>query len=279
MSTPAGEVLTQLFPQLSADSVANLEREARLEQHAPQVTLCREGEVEDSFYIIINGRVDVYKLLEGQMLFINYLTAGAHFGDIALLLDVPRTATIITSEPTRVLRLDRTALNRFIERYPAIVVALSQLIIKRFLAHEEKQLMEIARLKKRDVPPPQIFVCYSRADQEFVTQLVNNLRKHRLDVWLDIYRLEAGKSWARQIGHALDVCQIMLLILSPTSVASDNAEDEWNYYLDMKKPVLVVRHIPCKVPYRLSKLNYIDFHEADYDQALARLVATLNTME
>lgn len=278
MTIAASEILTQLFPKLSADSLANLQREARLEDYNAQITLCREGEVEDSFYIVLDGRVDVYKLLEGQMLFVNHLTHGAHFGDIALLLDVPRTATIITAEPTRVLKIDRATLSGFMHRHPDIVVALSQLIIKRCLAQEEKHLLEIARLKKRDTPPARIFLSYARADQPFVSRLANNLLKQQIDVWLDIYRLEAGKSWARQIGHALDTCQVMLLVLSPTCVASENAEDEWNYYLDAKKPVVLVRHAPCKVPYRLSKLEYIDFHAADYDQALARLVATLNTL-
>ena len=278
MSNPAGESFAQLFPQLSAGALASLERQAQLETHPPQITLCREGTIEDSFYLIAEGCVDVYKQLEGQMLFVNQLTRGAHFGDIALLLDVPRTATIITAEPTRVWKISRATFESLVRTQPEVVVALSQLIIRRFLAQEEKQLMEIARLKKRDVPPPRIFLSYARTDQTFVTRLANNLLKQQVDVWLDIYRIEAGKSWARQIGHALDTCQVMLLVLSPSSVSSENAEDEWNYYLDLKKPVVVVRYAPCKIPYRLSKLEYINFHEADYDQALARLVATLNTL-
>jgi CRP-like cAMP-binding protein len=275
----AGEILRQLFPQLSPESLASFERAARLEDHDAQITLCREGEIEDSFYIVIEGRVDVYKLLEGQMIFVNYLTRGANFGDIALLLDLPRSATIITTEPTRVLKIDRAALAGFIQRHPEIVVALSQLIIKRFLVQEEKHLVEIARLKKRDRPPARVFVSYARTDQSFATRLANNLLKQNIDAWLDLYRLEAGKSWARQIGSALDHCGVMLLVLSPTSVVSENVEDEWNYYLDQKKPVVVVRHEPCKVPYRLSKLEYIEFHGTDYDAALARLVATLNTLD
>ena len=278
MPHSAGDILAELFPQLSPSHLAGLQRGVAFEEHPPQVTLCHESEIEDSFYIIVTGRVEVLKLLEGQMLLINQLGPGAHFGDIALLLDVPRTATIITAEPTRVLRISRSALQQFTRTEPEIVVALSRMIIKRFLAQEEKQLTEIARLKKRDVPPPRVFVSYARADQPFVTRLTNHLLRQQLNVWLDIYRIEAARSWARQIGEALDASQIMLFVLSPTSVASENAEDEWNYYLDQKKPVVVVRHLPCKIPYRLSKLEYIDFHGTDYDQALARLAATLNTL-
>lgn len=278
MSAPALQTLAQIFPRLAPDALQRLFEAARVVELPAQTTLCREGELERSFYIIINGRVDVFKHLEGQRLLINQLSNGAHFGDIALLLDMPRTATIITAEATEVLEIDREIFTALLTTHPDLVVALSQLVLKRFLAQEEKQLIEIARLKRRDVPRPQVFLSYARVDEAFATRLANNLLKQQIDVWLDVFRLEPGKSWARQIGEALDTCQVLLVVLSAASVASENVEDEWNYYLDHKRPTVTAMHEPCKVPYRLSKLQHIDFHASDYDQALARLVATLNTL-
>jgi CRP-like cAMP-binding protein len=277
MSDKPLEIIRQLFPTLKHGSLETVFHSARLMDYPAQITLCHEGEVEDTFYIIVEGRVDVYKQLEGQMFHINYLTGGAHFGDIALLLDTPRTATIITAEPTQILEIDREIFAHFIKTDSEIVVALSQMMLKRFLAQEEKHLTEIARLKKRDVPAPNVFLSYARADAEFATRLANDLTRQKIDVWLDIYRIDPGKSWGRQIGEALDSCQVMLLVLSPNSVDSENVEDEWNYYLDQKKPVVTVLYQPCKIPYRLSKLQYVSFHETDYDLSLARVVATLNT--
>jgi CRP-like cAMP-binding protein len=271
-------LLAEIFPALPAAALEHLHAVARRNRYPAQATLCHEGEIEHCFYIIVEGRVDVCKHLEGQRLFINQLTAGAQFGDIALLLDLPRTATIITAEPTVLLEIDRAIFAQLLKTHPEIVVALSQSVLRRFLAQEEKHLMEIGRLKKRDTPPAKVFLSYARTDVAFVTRLANSMLKQHIDTWLDVYRLEPAKSWARQIGEALDVCQTMVLVLTPTSVASENVEDEWNYYLDHKKPVVVALHRPCKIPYRLSKLHYVDFHTADYDQAVARLVATLNTL-
>jgi CRP-like cAMP-binding protein len=278
MVDPALKILAELFPKLSTDMVDSIIRSARRVSYPAQVTICSEGEIESSFYIILSGRVDVYKLLEGQRLLINYLTAGAHFGDVALLMDQPRSAGIVTAEPTELLIIDRQTFGRLVDGNAEIVVALSQMVIRRFLLQEEKQLTEIARLKKRDVAPAKVFLSYASADREFATRLANNLLKYHVDIWLDIYRIVPGKSWARQIGEALDTCEIMLLILSPTSVASENVDDEWNYFLDQKKPAVSILYQPCKVPYRLSKHQYIDFHKSDYDQAVARVVATLNTL-
>jgi CRP-like cAMP-binding protein len=280
-NAPAAAVALQflraLFPQISVEAAKRLVQAARFTQHPAEVTLCQEGGIEHCLYLIIDGRADVIKHLEGQRLFINQLGPGSHFGDVALLLDMPRTASIVTSEPTELLEIDRPILGELLRTNPEFVLALSQMVLRRFLAQEEKQLMEIARLKKRDAPPARVFVSYARADQGFVSRLSTSLLKQQIDVWLDVYRLEPGKSWARQIGEALDACQMMLLVLSPASVASENVEDEWNYYLDQKKPIIAVLHERCKIPYRLSKLHFIDFRDTDYDQAVARVVATFNT--
>jgi hypothetical protein len=56
-----------------------------------------------------------------------------------------------------------------------------------------------------------------------------------------------GQKLGRQIGEALDGCQMMLLVLSPNSVISENVEDEWNYYLT-KKPVVTVLYQPVNCP-------------------------------
>lgn len=243
-----------------------------------QVTLCHEGEVEDAFYIIVEGSVDIFKILEGQRLVVNQLKAGGHFGDIALLLDQPRSATIVTAEPTELLVLDRAAFRAFIHEHAEIVVALSQMVIRRFLLQEEKQLTEIARLKKRSTVPATVFLSYARVDQALATRIANQLLKHGIDVWIDVYRIDPGRSWARQIGEALDQCQVMLTVLSPAAIASENVDDEWNYFLDQKKKIVSAFIAPCKVPYRLSKLQHVDFHAMEHDKAMARLVATLNTL-
>jgi hypothetical protein len=111
-------------------------------------------------------------------------------------------------------------------------MALSRTVLRRFLAQEEKHLVEIARLKRSDAPRARVFLSYARTDSAFATRLANQLLKQGIDVWLDVFRIQPGRSWARQIGEALDSCNALLLVLSPASVASENVEDEWNYYLD-----------------------------------------------
>jgi CRP-like cAMP-binding protein len=70
---------------------------------APGDELVREGEPGDAFYAVASGRADVVRA--GQVA--DTLLAGSYFGEIALLRDVPRTATVIAGTPMRLFRLDR----------------------------------------------------------------------------------------------------------------------------------------------------------------------------
>ncbi len=278
MSHAARPLVSAVFPTLSAPALDRLLAAMVRLDLPPHETVCQQGEVETRFYLIARGSVDAFKFVEGQRLHLNHLAAGAHFGEIALLLDQPRSATIVTAEPTELLALDRALLAEFVRTDAEIVLALSRLVIGRFLLQEEKHLTEIARLKKNSATPPRVFVSYARPDEAFVLRLVNRLLRDGIDVWLDRYRLEPGRSWARQIGEALDRSAIMLLVFSPAALASENVDDEWNYFLDQRKPVVCALHQPCKLPYRLAKRQYVDFHSVDFDHAAARLAATLNTV-
>ncbi len=69
----------------------------------PGHEIVRQGDVGDAFYAIGSGQVEV--LEDGRVR--RTLGPGAHFGEIALLQDVPRTASVVTRTPIRAFRLDR----------------------------------------------------------------------------------------------------------------------------------------------------------------------------
>jgi CRP-like cAMP-binding protein/Zn-dependent protease len=70
---------------------------------APGEALIEQGAIGDSFYTIGSGQVDVIR--EGAV--VASLGPGDHFGEIALLTDEPRNATVVAHTPLRVFSLDR----------------------------------------------------------------------------------------------------------------------------------------------------------------------------
>ncbi len=103
---PAGIEVLRRVPMLAVLPEPVLERLARgsqVRQLADGEVVFREGEVGDRFYVIERGRVDVTIRDE----FVRSETAGDSFGEIALLRDVPRTATVTAATDTVVRSIDR----------------------------------------------------------------------------------------------------------------------------------------------------------------------------
>jgi CRP-like cAMP-binding protein len=70
---------------------------------APGEELIRQGEPGDRFYAIAAGRADVIR--DGDV--VDAVSKGMYAGEVALLRDVPRTATVRATTPMRVFALER----------------------------------------------------------------------------------------------------------------------------------------------------------------------------
>ncbi len=98
------------------------------EQYGESETVFREGDFGDRFYILVRGRVGVYKSLGGgaeQELAV--IEDGDAFGEIALLHDAPRTATVRTLTPCLMLSLRREQFAMLLKRAPGVRDDLSTL--------------------------------------------------------------------------------------------------------------------------------------------------------
>lgn len=121
------------------------------------------------------------------------------------------------------------------------------------------------------------FFSYARRDSVFVLRLVKDLRAAGATVWLDQLDIRPGQHWDTEIGRALQSCFRNVIVLSPDSVDSANVLDEITYALDRKKQVIPLLYLDCEIPYRLSRLQYIDFRH-DYPTGLADLLNVLGTI-
>ena len=102
----------------------------------PGHTVFRQGERGEYFYIVQSGRAEV--ILDGRV--VRTLGSGDCFGEIALLRDQPRTATVCASTEThlRVSRLRRSAYLTAVTGYPAAAAAGEDLVTSRLEADAER---------------------------------------------------------------------------------------------------------------------------------------------
>jgi NADH dehydrogenase len=86
--------------------------------------IVREGDMSGRFYIITSGEVEVVQQVDGKERQIRRLGPGDHFGEIALLGNRRRTATVRTLTDTSVLSLARQDFAALVEHLPALQDAL-----------------------------------------------------------------------------------------------------------------------------------------------------------
>jgi cAMP-dependent protein kinase regulator len=83
--------------------------------------IIEEGEESYSIFIIIDGKVHVYKRdISGAMKFMDELGSGNFFGEISFLTGKPRTATVVAAEDCTLYEISKDDMERLEESYPQI---------------------------------------------------------------------------------------------------------------------------------------------------------------
>ena len=78
----------------------------------------------------------------------------------------------------------------------------------------------------------------------------------------------------RTVEDALNCCPRVLVVLSPGSVKSDNVRDEVSFALSKQKRLIPVLYRECDIPFRLARLQQIDFR-SDYARGLKAVIKAL----
>ena len=100
-----------LLATLPGETLARLGERMEREQHPPGATVIREGDPGDRFYVVLNGMLTVTQESRGPQ---GVLRPGDTFGEVALAMGVPRTATVRTLTPVTLASCDRATFDEFL---------------------------------------------------------------------------------------------------------------------------------------------------------------------
>ncbi len=93
--------------------------------------VCRQGDMGDSMYVIVAGDVDVIVDLPNGPLTVATLRKNDFFGEIAILCDVPRTATIKATSELTTLMISKDLFYRLATEFPQMAVEVMRVIAQR----------------------------------------------------------------------------------------------------------------------------------------------------
>jgi MFS family permease len=124
---------TPIFEPLGPASIERVARNLVQIEADPGMIVIREGDPGDRFYVIEEGEVEVSR--HGEPL--AKLGPGDFFGEIALLRNVPRTATVTASGAASLRSLDRAQFLAAVTGSPAGAVALADVMDRRVAEHDD----------------------------------------------------------------------------------------------------------------------------------------------
>jgi signal transduction histidine kinase len=171
------KVIPRAFPGIKPDEVEELIANCRVQSYPQKTVLCRENAVEHTFYMILEGEVQVTKLVnDNEDRLLKTLHPGDFFGEMALIHNVPRAATVASTTPIVVLELDKKEFDRVLQHSSSVALAMVREISNRLRENDE---MAIEDLRVRAAELAQAYQKLAEqelARREFLTTVAHELR-------------------------------------------------------------------------------------------------------
>ena len=132
---------------LSPAQISALAGLTKLLIHRPHDVLAHEGTVDPQLFCVVDGSIDVVKQLgTHDELVLATLYAGDLAHELGFLDGMPRYASLVATTPTRVLGLERAALESLIDSEPRILYAVMCAIVRNVHRVQARLLLQAAEL-------------------------------------------------------------------------------------------------------------------------------------
>jgi signal transduction histidine kinase len=170
-------VLRRAFPEITPLEAVNMVGLGQIQQYPVNTVLCREGAIESTFYMLLEGEVKVTKFINPtEERFLSFLKPGDFFGEMALIHDAPRAATVMTILPTTVLEIRKDIFNDLVSRNSSVSKAMMREVSRR-LRENNDLAVETLRVKAGELAAAyQQLAEVEYARSEFLTVVAHELR-------------------------------------------------------------------------------------------------------
>lgn len=114
----------------------------------PGKRLFRQGDAADAAYLIIDGHADVIIETRGGSVVVATLGANETVGEIAIISNVPRTATVCAKDRLITLRIPKEPFMRMVREFPNMAVSIMQELAQRLESTNNQLSTAVAEIKR-----------------------------------------------------------------------------------------------------------------------------------
>jgi signal transduction histidine kinase len=176
-SRAPSKIIPRAFPGIKPAEIEELIANSQVRSYMPDAILCRENAVEDRFYMILEGEVEVSKSINNsEARLLKTLGPGDFFGEMALIHNAPRAATVRAMTSLTTLELDKAGFNRVLHNSTSVALAMVSEISNR-LRENDQLAVDDLRLRASELAQAyQKLAEQELARREFLTNIAHEIR-------------------------------------------------------------------------------------------------------
>jgi signal transduction histidine kinase len=134
---------------LAEEDLDELAQAALMRLFPAGAIICPEGEAGDAVYVVVQGRVDILKRLDDETeRFLHCVGPGEIFGEMAIVQESVRTATVRAAEPTAVLEIAKDPFLAVLGRSPSLGIRILVRMTDRLRDTDQKAIVELRQVNQ-----------------------------------------------------------------------------------------------------------------------------------
>lgn len=143
-------LLRLAFKGLDDSELQEMADLTEIRTYPPGHLLCREGVYEDVFYIIADGNAEITKkMIEGEEdRLLRLARRGDMVGEMALIQNAPRAATVRTTSDCTVLEMEKQDFETILSRSPRMAMDIIRITLDRIRANDQGMIEELQKSNK-----------------------------------------------------------------------------------------------------------------------------------
>lgn len=220
-------IIRRAFPNLDDEELGYMDSVTRVCNYPAGYILCREGEYEDVFYIIAHGQATITIKIsdsEGERTVRN-VGQGDVVGEMALIQDAPRAATVRALTDCAVLEMRKPDFEAMLQRSPRMALSLIRSTLDRMRANDQMAIQDLQRTNK-------VLRMLDRNKLEFIQVAAHELRTPLtvLKGYVNVLKLSQGIKGNAALTEVLEGIEkgadrmhgVVNAMLDVTRIDSDN---------------------------------------------------------
>src|SRR5215211_4132840 len=170
-------IIPRAFPGIKPQEIEDLIANSMVRSYTPGTVLCRENAIEDRFYMILEGEAEVTKNINNkEERLLKTLSPGDFFGEMALIHNAPRAATVTVKTALTTLELDKSSFERVLHNSTSIAMAMVSEISNRLRQNDQMAVDDLRMRASELAEAYQKLAEQELARREFLTNIAHELR-------------------------------------------------------------------------------------------------------